>query len=380
MEAAKPIEPDTPKVNENNDIKMIDIKKFDINLDNKKYILEFAKSEDKKKIIFKISENNNFMPKYFSLYLNIDDFYSLNVLFRLYQTIDEIYSFLLDILIGNKYSVKSKDNKFILILQIPMPGGKIIDINFELLENKIEKNDLIEKLYSTVDKLLKENNLIKDEHNKMKKELDILKEENNQLKNKLINIEVFVEQKKKEEYKKYFDLSKSYILEDKEEKKRVKKWVSSITKVKSINLLYRATEDGDSSDAFFYKCANQGPTLSLIKTKKGRRFGGFSRVEWKYDIIKIKDKNSFLFSLDDMKKYNISKPEDAISCYPGIYCLVYGNNADSKGIYLHNGFLNRVSKENHCTRVYNVSSDFCLSGESEFYVEEVEVYQVIFDY
>ena len=105
MEAAKPIEIETNKELEINSFKIIDTKKFDINLNNKKYILEFSKSENSKYIIFKISENNNFIDKYFSLNLNIDNFYGINVLFRLYQTIDEIYTFLLDIIIAKKYSV-----------------------------------------------------------------------------------------------------------------------------------------------------------------------------------------------------------------------------------------------------------------------------------
>ena len=80
-----------------------------------------------------------------------------------------------------------------------------------------------------------------------------------------------------------------------------------------------------------------------------------------------------------MKKYNILKPESAIECYPD-NCLVYGNNRDSCGVCLEKNFLKTKDNfENHKTRVYNVPSDFCLSGENEFEVEEVEVYQVIYE-
>ena len=80
-----------------------------------------------------------------------------------------------------------------------------------------------------------------------------------------------------------------------------------------------------------------------------------------------------------MKKYNILKPELAIACYPKENSLVYGNNGDGNGIYLTKSFLNDYSIEDHSNRVYDVSSDFCLSGQNEFLVEEVEVYQIIFD-
>ena len=80
-----------------------------------------------------------------------------------------------------------------------------------------------------------------------------------------------------------------------------------------------------------------------------------------------------------MQKYKILKPEVAISCYPDEDCLVYGNNSDSAGIFLYRSFLkSKNNTENHKTRVYNVPSDYCLTGENYFEVEEVEVYQVIF--
>ena len=78
-----------------------------------------------------------------------------------------------------------------------------------------------------------------------------------------------------------------------------------------------------------------------------------------------------------MKKYNILKPKFAIGCYPEYDCLVYGNTG---GVYLKSNFLKvKNNFENHETRVYNVPSDFCLSGENCFEVEEVEVYQVIYE-
>ena len=121
----------------------------------------------------------------------------------------------------------------------------------------------------------------------------------------------------------------------------------------------------------------------LINTKKNRIFGGFSTAQWtnKKGDIKLYDKTAFLFSLDDMKKYNILKPELAIACYPNEACLVYGfNEEDNSGIALLNNFLEvKDNFENHYSRVYNVPSDFYLSGENYFEVEEVEVYQVIYE-
>ena len=82
MEAVnKPIELEANKGNKDISLKMKDIKCFHINLENKPYIFEFAKSENKENIIFKISENLTSLRKdnFYLLYLNINEFNKLNV-------------------------------------------------------------------------------------------------------------------------------------------------------------------------------------------------------------------------------------------------------------------------------------------------------------
>ena len=116
----------------------------------------------------------------------------------------------------------------------------------------------------------------------------------------------------------------------------------------------------------------------MIKTKKGRRFGGFSTVDWVKERKTFKDNNAFIFSLDNKEKYNILKPDLAIRTYKSLYFLSYGNTGKYDGISLKPNFKNNKGCENHSTRIYDVPSDFCLSGENYFDVEEVEVFQIIF--
>ena len=137
MEAPILIEMETDDGNADIVLKMIDTKSFDININNKIFKFEFSKSENKENIIFKLSEKNEGLKdKFYLLQLNMNEFNKLNALFSLYQNIDEIYSFLLNLIIDKKYSFAIKNNMIILILQFPMPGGKIIDINLELKEIK----------------------------------------------------------------------------------------------------------------------------------------------------------------------------------------------------------------------------------------------------
>ena len=231
---------------------------------------------------------------------------------------------------------------------------------------------------------------MKEEFNKKNNEFDneikYLKNENIQIKNELKNINEYISNQKKEkeeEEEKIKDFDKSKIIKNKEEKYKLKEWISTNGNIKKINLIYRATEDGDTVKEFFSNCGEKGPTLSLIKTKKGRIFGGFSKAEWtnKKGVVRLYDNNAFLFSLDNMKKYKILKPELALYCFPEYDCLVYGNNQDAKGLFLHNNFLKFENQgtENNSSRVYDVTSDYCLSNEEHFSVEEVEVYQIIFN-
>ena len=166
--------------------------------------------------------DKNINNKYYLLYLNIDDFYNLNMIFKLYN-IDEIYSLLLDLLNNNKYKLLTKENNIILNVQFLMPGGKNININFELNENKIKKEDLLDKIYLIVNKLSQENQLLREELKNKDNEIQNLKNENIQIKNRLNNIEDFILNLKIEKEKsETLDLNKSYILKNLEEKTKVK--------------------------------------------------------------------------------------------------------------------------------------------------------------
>ena len=128
MEVTKPISMPNRKIKENILEKMIDIKSFDVRIQNKIFKFQLSKSEDKKYIIFKMNESDkDINNKYYLLYLNIDDFYNLNMIFQLYN-IEEIYSLLLDLLNNKKYTLLKKENNIILIVPFIMPGGKNIDI------------------------------------------------------------------------------------------------------------------------------------------------------------------------------------------------------------------------------------------------------------
>ena len=507
MEAAKPIfftpmpEEKKPQI-ELKDMKLIEIKNFEIELTNKKFTLELAKSEDNKNIILKLYCNKEKKLKYYIKIINLETFYFVNYsFFHFYKDIDEIYNSLFETIDKNKYSIDIKENKAILTFEFPLPGDKVVDINFELNEEKIKNEELMELLKEMIDNLNDDDNIIKEDINNLKKENDNLKmelkkkdeefkiiknnldnandqikklkEENIEIKERLKIIEKNMNKKKAkridenapkkeenemnlinkhEEIKEAFayenrvkkDIEKydknegdingkenieknnlekevnknheakqpifqteienkakknerlqissskkpinienlfneSKIINSIEEKQMLVNWISSKGNIKEINLLYRATDNGDDSETFFDRCSGMGPTLSLIKTKKEKIFGGFSKAAWIKKNKMIKDEDAFLFSINNKEKYDILKPENAINCIPDKCTLIYGNNNDRYGIRLFSNFFEKNSFENMATKTYNTPSNYCLTGNNIFLVKEAEVYQIIFN-
>ena len=73
-------------------------------------------------------------------------------------------------------------------------------------------------------------------------------------------------------------------------------------RIKEYKLLLKAKRDGFGTKDFHSKCDNKSYTVSFIKSKEGRRFGGFIDVEWDQSDYK-EGSNGFIFSLDNNEIY-----------------------------------------------------------------------------
>ena len=51
-----------------------------------------------------------------------------------------------------------------------------------------------------------------------------------------------------------------------------------------VVLLYRASLHGFSAASFHRRCDRKGPTLTIIKSKRGYYFGGFASISWKSKV------------------------------------------------------------------------------------------------
>ena len=151
-------------------------------------------------------------------------------------------------------------------------------------------------------------------------------------------------------------------------------------------LVYRATRDGDSSKIFHSKCDFIGPNITLIKSKNGYIFGGFTYKGWKHlfkDIKKdepeygtdLKDEKAFGFSINEKKVYKNGKPNE-----PAIFCNNnYGPVFKNNFFKIFDEFLKKggVCGKIEDSNFVGQEKDYELNGgEEKFEIEEMEVFQI----
>ena len=154
-----------------------------------------------------------------------------------------------------------------------------------------------------------------------------------------------------------------------------------------FKLLYRATQEGNNIRTFHNKCDNINRTLTIIKTRKGMRFGGYTEQKWycsNNNSAQPKDGKEvcFCFSLDLFKIYNFNDDyKHSICCCDDCGPCFSGDVAAFFEIKNNNGLLfgntNYTIKSNSFGKVDN---DYEFNnGENEFGIIEMEVFQILFD-
>ena len=145
-------------------------------------------------------------------------------------------------------------------------------------------------------------------------------------------------------------------------------------------LIYRGSRDGMNASSFHQKSNGISPTINIIKTTKGFKFGGYTEKTWENNSsgIYIKDDKSFVFSLNYMKIYHHIQGKEAILHHndygPTFYWCFYSYNN------FNENFNNTYSK-NSCNNSYSgFERDYELTnGDSKFSIKEIEVFKVLFE-
>ena len=196
-----------------------------------------------------------------------------------------------------------------------------------------------------------------------------------------------IERQKRKEEEKRFDIndlkSISKIIKDIKDVDFIIKKINNVFEENDLefynmNLIYSATEDGDACTIFHSKCDGICPILAFVKTKKGKRFGGFTTVPYQSSnsFKGKKDDQAFIFSIDKQKTYEVDKGTNAICCYKNYGPVFYGY--EYCNIYLIGNFLSVEGNVAKKGDRYKTTENYELNGgDKKFLAVEVEVYQVI---
>ena len=324
-------------------------------------------------------------------------------LFKVYDSVEECFQEMLISINSNECYIEDEIDNITII--IPLRNEKFKEIRFtinkkinedinklyenikdELNDNKM--NDLMNilKIQSEkINKLENENICLKNELNK----LNNLNEEISTLKNKIVLLEHkqnllikfqkeknIAKEKNKEQIEKGIQLDSHIINNIKEYKISLKNWINKGSFIKT-NLLYRLTRDGELFKTFHEKCNNKSPTLIIIESINGQKFGGYTTCTWNGRWTNKFDGLTFLFSLNKNikfeKKFNLNDNKDIYAdedCGPW-----FGRN----DLYFEKNMKICYSYKSSQYSFLNDKDLFHNKDNDDIELKEVEIYEIIFD-
>lgn len=141
-------------------------------------------------------------------------------------------------------------------------------------------------------------------------------------------------------------------------------------------LIYRATEHGENAEDFHERCDDFEGSLTIIKTKEGNIFGGYTSLSWDpEDEHEKKDDGAFVFSLNLEKLYFESGKKDySIFCDKNKGPCFVGMFAISENILKNKSYINPWGIQCFTGESYSFEIN---QGKTDFFIEELEVFQVI---
>ena len=304
--------------------------------------------------------------------LNFIKFKELNKYFKMFDSLKELE----DDLIGLNKSGK---------IEILNVSEKKIDICINVL--KLDNNKFIIELYKVelndkdkINKLIKENEEIKKELKLKDTKIISLEKEIQDLKNNFLNFKNNVEERLKNVKDSESPIGtnllsfNSDIFLNQEENNLVLKQISS--NIKSVKLLFSSKIDGNNINKLKDAYLNKPNLIFAVKTKKGRRFGGYSCETFLDTKFNKNDINAFLFSLDHMK---VIKPKNTNYDIWNDNCdsIQFGGGTDLR-IFYDFYSNNNYTYQPYGSYDYQNCPDYILNGEYNFYVVNLEIYQILF--
>ena len=252
---------------------------------------------------------------------------------------------------NNKNELLENDNEFQII--IPLNHPLCPKLTFYIKKNKTEYNASLNELYTIIRNQ-------QNEINNLREKFKILEEENNKI------LKIKTELNEKENCLSNLVNNSKIIPNDYEKEKMIKDWINP-NKNSIFNLLFRKSRDGSNGKDFHRFCDNKGPTLVLVETEKGYKFGGYTPINWESPTYEDKtDDLTFIFSLNSLTKFTKYKEGFSIR-----------NNQDFGPIFGtgHDFYLNTDMNIGY-SRNGNYLRNKEIINDDEYKVKEIEVFQV----
>ena len=364
----------------NPEIKFKSTEIFDFYIEEKKFILKLSYNNEV--LCFNVLEDKSLSLKEYILYQNYEELKKIDKFFILFENIEEIFNSLKRLISENNLSlIKEKDEIKIKI------KNSLTNKYFEIYIPQKEKNinNKIDILFNCIITLNKKVNDLEIENINLKNKLDISDKYNKELEKKMNEKIIYLQNQikdlkndKESNKKQNIDsnhsnhsnqMFKNSNIVKKEEIDLILSWFDK--KPKKFNLLLDSKIDGDLNSTFYEKCKNKYPTMVFVKTSENLRFGGFTSVSWPEHRYNYDD-NSFLFSLDKRKKYNIIEKNKAIY-FNKNSSFCFGSGCD---LYI-NDRCTSDSDNNVGNGSYDIPSECELNnGKKSFLVSNYEVYHI----
>ena len=310
--------------------------------EGKEFIIDFL--SDKDALTLKIIEKNDLLGGY-KIIKKFEDFQKLSNLFRIFDKIEEIKEYLISLVNEKKVELSQKND--------------IIIFSFELsMANKTKRVSL---------ELEKEEFDLKDSFIMMSKKIKDMEKEIEELRDFKFSIIGYPDFHMSRIVKKESELN--FVKETIKENLNLNKTIEEI----KFTPLFSTSRDGDWVSTFHSKYNGKSNSLVLVKTKEGKRFGGFTSFHWSYESNNYaNDSKAFVFSLDNRECYKYNNSGNAIycnsSCGP-----TFGGGHD---LYLCDKCLSTSgSYTSQSSYNYN-GKNYALNGSQNFMPEVYEVYQV----
>ena len=334
----------------------------------------FLKIINKQRIKFVCSnEIDNLIFKYENS-LNMSDFIDIHKYFRMFDSLKELGDEITSLINNKKMEIESvSDNKIILKLDIMTRNNNIV--KFILKKVEISEKDKINYSYEEMINLKKDSKIKDKKINDLEKKIEILEKQNSEFKKELNELKKNFEKMKVNETpsnqisnlnnynSKIFknELETTFILSN------IK------NNPKSLELLFSSEIEGENVEKFKSCYTNKNDILVLVKTKKNKRFGGYSHEKFLLDYFNKKDTSAFLFNLDKKKIYQSKGSKYSIwrtSSSPD--SMNFGDGADLK---IFNKFLSQDGYTTQLDYEYK-GEEFALNGEQYFKISVLELYQI----